>query len=489
MMLWWKYQQLRSSNMKARLATIAQLAESKNKDSVKPLLFALKDRKSEVRAAAMLALGQFQDKEVVAPLIKMLGDPAALVRSMAAEVLAQLKDPAAVPALINLLRDPDATVRLRASSSLDRLNWQPESEAERTLHIVASGNLKRVAELGSDGLEILADMMRKGEPQKQLFAVKSLGEIEDPRVPKLILEALNIDNILVRLAALEFLQHFADPANYEVMELLLKDKEPNIRAAAIGAAVRCGSNRAVPALIGLLKDVSWEVRREAIKALGKLGDPAAIDDLAKALQDRDHDVRESAATALGRIRDPRAIRPLVLALLDIESFVRSAAANSLKEINPRWDKTDDARSALPQIQAAQKHREYWISFSATRLIEQIESAASARTEAVQAAPPPEIIPPLAMPVNKPPEVIRRPPKPATPPPAVNLPAAGPAAPPLSAFDILAELLGDRDRDLRLAAAEALGRLRDKRAATLLAPVIHDDDAFVRQAAERALAGN
>ncbi len=43
MMLWWKYQQLRSSNLKTRLATIAELAAAKDADSVGPLLFALKD--------------------------------------------------------------------------------------------------------------------------------------------------------------------------------------------------------------------------------------------------------------------------------------------------------------------------------------------------------------------------------------------------------------------------------------------------------------
>ena len=76
MMLWWKYQQLRSSNLNTRLATIAELAGSKDGDSVGPLLFALKDANKEIRSAAALALGQFQDKQVVGPLIKMLADPA-----------------------------------------------------------------------------------------------------------------------------------------------------------------------------------------------------------------------------------------------------------------------------------------------------------------------------------------------------------------------------------------------------------------------------
>lgn len=467
MMLWWKYQQLRSSSLQTRLATIAELAVSKQEDSVGPLLFALKDKETEVRSAAALALRQFQDKQIIAPLIKMLGDPTPLARATAAETLAQLQDPAAIPPLVRLLRDADAAVRMRVSRCLDKLGWQPESEAERTWQIVATGNLNRVAELGSDGVEVLAETMRKGSPENQVSAVKALAEIEDPRVPKLMLEALKNHNVLARLAALEFLEHSGDKSHYEVVERLLKDKASNIRAAAVAAAIHCGGNRAVPVLIGMLKDGSWEVRREAIKALGKLGDPSAIDRLAQALQDRDHDVRENAAVALGRIGDARSIRPLVLALLDTESFVRNAAHNALIEIDPNWEKTEAAHSALPQIQAARKSREYWISHSAALLLEMIPAEGPGGGAVADKRPAPASFPVPAAEIA----------------PPVEIPATLPAA----AFDILTDLLGDRDRDLRLAAAEAFGQLREKRAAGLLTLAVHDDDDFVRQAAERALA--
>jgi HEAT repeat protein len=59
--------------------------------------------------------------------------------------------------------------------------------------------------------------------------------------------------------------------------------------------------------------------------------------------------------------------------------------------------------------------------------------------------------------------------------------------PPAALAILADLLGDRDRDLRLAAAEAFGVARDRGAVTVLTAALQDTDAFVRQAAERALA--
>ena len=458
MMLWWKYQQLRSSNLKTRLATIAQLAATKDADSVGPLLFALKDQNKEIRSAAALALGQFQDKRVVEPLIQMLRDPEALARATAAEALGQMREPSALRWLVSLLRDVDATARMRAANGLERLGWQPASEDERSWFMAATGDLNRLADMGSEGIQPLVDLMRNGTPEKQLSAVKTLSEIDDPRILKLMLEALKKNSGLVRLAALEKLEQFADPSAYDAVERLLRDPESNIRAVAVSTAIACGGSRAVPVLVRMLADASWEVRHAVVKALGKVGDATAIEGLSRALQDRDHDVRESAATALGRIGDVQAIRPLVLALMDVESFVRSAAHNSLNGIDPHWEKTDAARSALPQIQTALKSREYWISHSAARLLEQIpEDSTGGKVEATP-----------------------------VPPPEVSSPAGNPANLPAAAFDILVSLAGDRDRDLRLAAVEAFSRLREKRATAILATVVQDEDAFVRQSAERAL---
>ena len=459
MMLWWTYQQLRSSNLNTRLAAVNKLAEFSRPDAVEPLLFALKDKETEIRSAAAKALGHLQDKRVVEPLVKMLRDPVPLARATAAEALGQLREPSAIGWLVSLLRDPDVTVRLRATHSLERLGWHPATDDERTWHMVATGNLNRVAEMGADGVPPLVDLLRNGPPEKQVSAIKALGQIDDPRIPGLMREALRSSNLMVRLAALEKLEQLADPDSFEAVERLLHDQGSNIRAAAAMAVVSCGGSRAVPKLVVMLKDASWEVRHEVVKALGEIGDATAIDALAKALQDRDHDVRESAARALGRIGDAAAIRPLVLALMDAESFVRTAANNSLNEIQKHWERTSAARSMLPQIRAALKHREYWISHSAAKLLELIPDTGEPD---VAAAPP--ALPPEPDPSSRSAKIA-----------------------PHAAFAILADLLRDRDRDLRLAAAQAFGQLREKGARPNIIQAIKDPDKLVRQAAEQTLA--
>ena len=453
-MLWWTYQQLRVSNPKTRLATVEKLAQSEHSDSVEPLLFALKDGETEVRSAAARGLGRFQDRRAVEPLLLMLRDPAPLARAAAAEALGQLGDVQAVSWLVRLLRDAEPTVRSRASQSLKQLGWQPDSDTERALQLMATGTLRQAAALGTEAIGPLVELLRHGPPDKQLEAVKTLGEMDDRNVIKPLLEALRKNTPGLRIAALAALERFSDPAAYEAVERLLKDRNSGVRSAALEAVAKCDGHRAVPALICALRDSSWEVRQAAVKALGTLGEPEAVEGLCEALRDKDRDVREGAAVALGRIGDARGIYSLVLASLDTESTVRSAATNSLQSIDRQWLRTEAARQALPEIETALNHREYWVRHSATKLLEQINNLVFDVPE----------IPPSADPEAQTPDHARHP-----------------------AFAILADLFCDRDRDLRLAAVVAFGQLREKNAKSLLSEAVQDDDYLVQQAAQKALA--
>jgi HEAT repeat protein len=63
----------------------------------------------------------------------------------------------------------------------------------------------------------------------------------------------------------------------------------------------------------------------------------------------------------------------------------------------------------------------------------------------------------------------------------------PTSLPQAIFVILADLIHDHDRDLRLAAAQALEKLQAKSAQPLLATAAADSDPFVQQIVRRALA--
>ena len=450
MILWWTYQQLRASSPQTRLAVIAKLAESESPDSIEPLLFALKDRDTRVRNATMLALGKIQNPKVMEPLLQRLRDPVAVVRAAAAEILGKRRDPQAINALTALLRDPDMMVRSTASRSLDRLGWKPGDDSQKVQQILASGNLRQLANLGGKAIEPLVELMRNGAPDKQFAAVKALGEINDARVTAAMLEVLKKADASLRTLALGFLERFADPTAYEAIERLLRDGNATVRGAAVEAAARCGGKRAAPALIPMLKDPSWEVRHITVKALGLIEDGAAVDGLCGVLADEDRDVRESAIISLGKIRDRRAIPFLVPMLYDPESVLRAAATASLRLIDRQWEKDESIKQVLPKMKEALDHHDYWVKHSAVKLFEQLAiDPTSIGTE-------------------------------------MELEQAPAAVPEHPAFSILADLLFDSDRDLRLAAAEALGRLREKGAQPILAAAVHDEDHFVQHAAQMAL---
>jgi HEAT repeat protein len=444
-MLWWTYQQLRVSAQKTRLAVIEKLTLSENPDSVGPLVFALKDRDAAVRS-----LGTFKVRATVEPLMQLLRDPVAQIRAVAADSLGKIGDPTAVNWLVGLLRDTDPTVRSAASRSLQQLGWRPGTDSQRVLQILAMGNLAQVASLGPEAIDPLADMLRTGTPDKQFSAVKALGEINDPRVLRVMVEALGKPSPGVRIAALGILERAADPSTYEAVERLLKDSNPGIRGAVIEAMARCGGQRAVPALIRAVKDTSWEVRNASVKALGALGATAAVDSICQLLRDPDRDVRESAVVALGRIGSKRATGPLILAMLDVESVVRSAASVALRQVNRQWDQSEAMPEVLPQLKVALNHPEYWVRHSAIKIFEQLK------------------IDPLTVDTTPPP------------------PKQSPQQPAQSAiFPILADLLFDRDRDLRLAAAVAFIQVRDKNAESILAAAVLDTDPAVQAAAKLA----
>jgi len=217
----------------------------------------------------------------------------------------------------------------------------------------------------------------------------------------------------------------------------------------VEAATLCGGRKAVSSLVTCLKDPSWEVRQSAAKALGILGETSAVDGLVQIIQDPDRDVRESVIGALGELGDSRAIEPLVLSLLDPENAVRNAASSALYKINRRWDESELAHRALPKVKMALKHSDYWVCQAASKLLQQFNVDVKSLMDTTNVK--------LTM-------------------------KSGPSP----VYTLFADLLFDRDRDLRLAAAVSLGRLREKTATAILSTASRDSDYCVRQAALSAL---
>ncbi len=86
---------------------------------------------------------------------------------------------------------------------------------------------------------------------------------------------------------------------------------------------------AVERLSAQLKDQDPKVRERAAKLLGEQGDPAGVPALAEAVKDLDEDVRFAAVNSLGEIRSEAAISALVTALADPAKRIRERAVDGL----------------------------------------------------------------------------------------------------------------------------------------------------------------
>ena len=346
-------------------------------------------------------------------------------------------------------------VRWAAARALDELRWQPVGNAQQAIYTVAQGKIELAVQFGAEAIDAIALVLRHGAYQERRSAVLALSQIPDARVQKSLIAALSDKEDQVRCAAVEALRKLGDPSSAPPLMATLRDFAKNVRAAGSEALGQLNHTPAIEPLRRALADKEWEVRQAAALALGRFHDPQLVEPVAALLKDREHEVRESAARALGMIGDRRAITPLVLSLKDEKSNVRQCAMAALNVIDPNWAHTEAARAAASQLQEALKHTEYWVRQSAADALARMSQS---QTAELRGTPPTQ--PLLAAPLH-----FRR----------------------QAAVEAFVSMLSDFDRELRAAAAGALGRLGQPSTIPALAHTIRDADETVRTVAAQAMA--
>jgi HEAT repeat protein len=106
----------------------------------------------------------------------------------------------------------------------------------------------------------------------------------------------------------------------------LRHRNHKVRCNAADVLVKLGDPGTVEALIKSPHNMSTV----AIWVLGEIGDPRAVEPLIKCLGSEFWGDREPAAEALGKIGDPRAVEPLIKCLVDMGGARRAAAIALVK---------------------------------------------------------------------------------------------------------------------------------------------------------------
>jgi HEAT repeat protein len=453
-MFWLTTRLLKSGSLSSRKNAARELWRERNPRALEALsAAALNDPDVEVRQICTSALGRLPVPGRLDPIMQVLRDKDSDVIKSALLALRGAKDERVIHSLVPLLQHLDFGVRSNAAQTIDTIRWVPGDKSQRIWFSVAKGWYERAASCGPDAIPALKLTLDTAPVSSAVRAVDAMGAIADPRALKMLCDALHSAEPAVCISACGALGKIGGAEAVQALIPSLKSNNTQVRAEAARALGILGAVEATKPIIHLLEDKEWEVRREASTALGKMNNPEAVEPLAKVLDDPDPDVREAAAASLAATGTRRAVGPLVLALKDEAASVRRLAASGLSRIDPDWISLPETRSAAEKLKVAIQDAEPAVRFFVAQLLINLGEMSP---EAFIGFTPNDS---LASPAEK----RKR-----------------------TAVNLFTGLLQDRDRDIRQAAAEALGHLGDQRARQPLTRAADDLDGDVAAATQMAL---
>ena len=314
-------------------------------DSIEPLIGALKGRSGQVRFHLHQALGMIGEAAVAA-LRRRLEDPEMEWRELAADALdaigwqpgsdrnaaaywavrrewkkcAAIGEPA-VPVLIHYLTQYDAWERMAAAEALQKIGWQPVTDAEAAVYWIALQEWHKVSNLRQAAVTPLINSLNDYTRQITIGTIdrdEGMGVIE------------MIRKTLVQIG---------EPAVVPLLEDFRRCS-PETRPHISAALVEIGEVVLEP-LADIVGKENAVIRAEAVEIAGSIQSEKALPLLQRALQDTAFIVREKAVEGLEKtgkiLRDNKLrvelIEMLVDSLKDPHSRVRSAAQHALKNLD------------------------------------------------------------------------------------------------------------------------------------------------------------
>jgi cyclophilin family peptidyl-prolyl cis-trans isomerase/HEAT repeat protein len=362
-----------------------------------PLVATLGDVDSDVRQMAAFALGLLgadAAPAATAPLVAALNDAAPLVRGRAAEALASMAAREAAAAIGRIAgeyaRHPSVAAMQPDEETFPAA---PEAEAFKltlfalvrlgAYDALASAVLDAAGQPVSRWWPVAYALQRVGDPRaapalRELlrvsgrytpaFAARGLGATKDPAVAPALLPMLDkarptevvasaivaLGKIgapsaaepLVRIAgdatadpnlrveAVTALGALKSPDALPVVQDLLTDDWPVMRAAALHAAAAIDQESFLLVLAGLEPDRHWTVRAALANVLGSMPPAIATERLRTMLQDEDKRVIPSVLAALVRVHADDVRQTLLERLKDPDFAVRAVAAHLMGETKP-----------------------------------------------------------------------------------------------------------------------------------------------------------
>ncbi|MDD2716962.1 MAG: HEAT repeat domain-containing protein [Candidatus Wallbacteria bacterium] len=337
---------------------------SKYGDKVIPdLIKSLNSQNDDQRFWALVALSKISTDNAMKPLYKLCKVRDETLKSYATVALGHSSHRDAVPTLILLLNDPDWRV---CNGAVNSLVMQGNKVIEPLIQALKSASYnaafwitKVLSRLGDEGIEVLVTFSRFKSKNIRMLVAEALGESENPRAIKALLNLLKDEHWMVRQSTVDSLiklgdkvieylifflksekenmlpfveKVFSGMGEYRIGPLvnLLKHEDREVRILAADALGKTNNSKAVKPLIGALSDKVWLVRKAAAMGLSQIKD-LPLEDLVKSLSSGEDNVRFWVAAILGEVGE-RAIEPLLKMLTAPEKELRFYSAQALGKI-------------------------------------------------------------------------------------------------------------------------------------------------------------
>ncbi len=168
----------------------------------------------------------------------------------------------------------------------------------------------------------------------RIDAIKALAELKAKEAIEPLVALFSDSDLVVVHKAVDAVASMDDPRLEKHMLKALEIKSPIARTTAITTLGNLKSEAAVDPLIAAFDDEFEEVAVAAATALGQIGNPKAVGPLTEKVDDRSFNMRMACVTSLGQIGGPEAAEALEPALGDMSKKIRVATIEGLIGIGP-----------------------------------------------------------------------------------------------------------------------------------------------------------
>ena len=175
--------------------------------------------------------------------------------------------------------------------------------------------------------DLVKDLIHE-EDWKRMNATAELLKRGPEAAQHLITDGLSAENPVLRAEAAKMLGRIRDRMAGVAIVELLKDPHPGVREAAAEAMPHVADGTALHALVQLLEHTA--TRDTAAEVLGRLKDPGALEPLVAMMKSQDPTARRMAAEALEQLADPRSVDAWIEAMASPDLI--EIASRSLKRI-------------------------------------------------------------------------------------------------------------------------------------------------------------